>query len=1070
MAEREGNELSAPRPAKKPGVAAPGPNASGSNPVAPNAPASKVGPNASGPRPVVKKSPIPGYVLEAEVGRGGMGIVYRARQESIGRVVAVKVLPPQATKNQQFVERFLREAKAAAKLNHENVVAAIDAGRAGEVVYFVMEFVDGETARERLDRGGPLPIADVLRILRDTAAALVHAQRHSLVHRDVKPDNIMLNKDGRAQLCDLGLARLAPQAGDPLTGARTGIAEGTPYYMAPEQARGFADIDLRADLYALGATAYHLLTGEYPFDGEDARAVMVKAVNDPFPDIAAKRKDAPRALVDLVRRLTVKDREKRLQSPEEVLRALDALIAPQTPPPMRAEAPERSRTPLVAGAAAGALLLAVLAMKLTGGKPADIDASRDLDPRKAAGGADPAREKDPQRVAKTERQADPRPRAAPSQTTREAEASLRLQEIRVLLGARPDPREAVRRYRWIAEKYGGTKAASDADAEARTIEQRQADSLDRKLRDLATIAGDQVNHGDFAAAADQYAPLLAEEKGGPGEEKIAAALAQVDKLCLDALKKAEARARALAAKDDFAGAEKVLDEFAARATEAPRARTIEIKSSLAAAHVSNEAAKEAKETADTVRAMLRQGQYDEALVLLDKAAADPRFAPYKPGIDSMRANVETTRHAAEAVRKRFAALAGQEVEIPLVAGESIAGKVIDFDYANMALRLREPGVKEPIPVRIREMGAAFVVKTVAAEASYDGHFGAALVLLYQRAIDAAAAELKAAAALKPVPPSVEAELKQAQDALPEVVAAGCLDRVHALLLEKGRHEKALACAERLRTGDLKDTAFAKSRASDIRAAWVKARAAQLVEGPLQSLFEGKVTGKRGQRATVSYTFNEAKEVGDWFADAKVPGFEMSRATWLSGSCEMTGRVVWRGAFKGDAQLEASVRTVASNGLVSTPANANFVLYDKGAPWTGWFVGVAATCPTASNFHLSPQAPVKPGAMFAMPCHMIGRSQGTFATTDWLWASRGPAVPGGTAYKVDILSKNHRIAAGFLNTPIPSLPIPAEDQEGGVAIEPFGSKVNVDSVRLQGVIDEAWLEKAAAARANLDFQR
>jgi serine/threonine-protein kinase len=1022
-------------------------------------------PASSGKEPARRASPIPGFTLEREVGRGGMGIVYRARQTSIGRVVAVKVLPPAATKNQQFVERFLREAKAAAKLNHENVVAAIDAGRAGDIVYFVMEFVDGETARERLDREGPLPVEDVVRILRDTARALVHAQKHSLVHRDVKPDNIMLNKDGRAQLCDLGLARLAPQRGDAQAAAKTGIAEGTPYYMAPEQARGFADIDIRADLYALGVTAYHLLTGEYPFDGDDARAVMVKAVNDPFPDIAAKRPDLPRGLVDLIARLVEKDREKRLASPEEAVRALDALEAP-APAPVAAPAAPSNRAAIFAGAATGALVLALLVSKLFGGKtPPAPEPGSEPAPRPAV----VARHDEPRPAEPPAAGPEPAP-ARPAASAREAEAALKLKSLRLELGPQAEPRRASARLREVAQAYPGTRAATDAEDEARAIEDRQADALERKMKDLAPMADDLLARGEFAGAAAKYAPLLAQEKGGPGEDRVGSEVARIEGLCADAEKKAEARAKSLAAKEKFEEAAKVLDDFAAKATDAPKAEARKLLAALTDSRVSAEAAKDAKEAADGVRALLRAGRYDDALAALDKAAADPRFQPFKAGIDSMRAQVVLLKQSADAVRARFAALAGQDVEVPLLVGETLKGRAQDFDAATLALRIREAGAKEPVPVRLREMQGPYVVSALGHAHGDGGHLGAGLVLLYAQAVAAAASELELARADAPLPPSVEAELKQAQDGLPEVAAAAALDRAQALLLEKGRHERALACAEKLRAGEWKDTAFAKAHAADLRAAWTKARARELEEGPLQAFFEGKLAGKRGQRVTVTYGFAEAREALDWRADDKAEGFSGSKVTPLANSVELTGRVVWRGQFKGDVEVQALVRTVASNGLVTTPANANFVIYDRGAPWTGWFCGVAATCPESSTFHLSPRAVMRPGAVFESPSHMIGRAQGTYNTTEWLWASRGPAVPGGRPYKIEIATKAHRFLAAFLEAPIPPIPMPAEDQAGGIAVVPFSSKVTLEQVKLQGTLDEAWLEREALARAEADFQK
>jgi serine/threonine-protein kinase len=1019
-----------------------------------------------------RRGPIPGYALEREVGRGGMGIVYRARQESIGRVVAVKVLPPQAAKNREFSERFLREAKAAAKLNHENVVAAIDAGRAGDLVYFVMEFVEGETARQRLDREGPLPVEDVLRILRDIARALVHARKHGLVHRDVKPDNIMLNRDGRAQLCDLGLARLALPGGTPAAGGekapeRTGIAEGTPYYMAPEQARGLADIDIRADLYALGATAYHLLTGEYPYDGEDARSIMLQQVNDPFPDVRAKRPETPEALAALIGRLVEKEREKRMAGPAEVVAALDEILGEG---PL---APAARRRPALlapaAGAAAALLGAVVLFAWLRAGPKPDPAAAIARPPAPGPTAAGPARPDPPSPPAPSAAGAGspaPAARAAPSRTAREAEAALELEKVRATLAGSPESRDQARAFRAVAAAYEGTPAADIAEAEAKAIDARIERTLEKRLSEAASQAAGLVLKGEFGRAAALYAPLFREEKGGPGEAKVAAEIEKIEKLCGEALARAEREARAFAAREAHDDALRRLEDFAAHATEAGAARALALRDEIARSRAAAEAAREAGEAAERVRALLRDGRYAEALQALDRAAKDPRFEPYRSGIESLRSVVETTRDAADGVLARFQRLVGEDAEVPLTIGETIVGKVQGFDPAALAIAVREPGAKDLTPVRLRDMAPAFIAKVVAPEPRWEAHYGAGLVLLNARAVAAAAAELQAAAEERPLPKSVAAELARAQAEEPEILAAACLERARAHE-EHGRFERALALAERLRTGDLKESAFARGHAAEVKAAWTRARAEQLASGPLQGYFAGKVTGKRGARATIAYTFADAREAQDWRAATGDPGFDKSKVTPIPGACEMTGRVVWRGAFRGDVTLEAVVRTAASSLVSGTPANANFVLYDRGAPWTGWFLGIAAECPGEKTYRLAKEAVVRPGGAFGAPSHVIGRSLGSFGRTDWLWASRGPAVPGGEPFRVEIAARSRRFAASFLKQQV-AVPFPADDAAGGVAIVPFAAKVTIEEIRLQGVIDEDWLEAEAKARADTEY--
>src|SRR3954452_1008176 len=225
-----------------------------------------------------KGSVIPGYQLLSKLGKGAMATVYKARQLSLDRIVAVKVLPDRMSENPEFVDRFYKEGKAAARLSHNNIVQAIDVGVSPDVYhYFVMEYIEGKTLYDIMQ---PPPVGDgrsftepeALEIGIQMADALAHAHQRNLIHRDVKPKNILLTPGGVAKLTDLGLAR----AMDDKEAAETeaGKAYGTPYYISPEQIRGDVDIDFRADIYSLGATMYHLVTGKPPFDGETPSAVM----------------------------------------------------------------------------------------------------------------------------------------------------------------------------------------------------------------------------------------------------------------------------------------------------------------------------------------------------------------------------------------------------------------------------------------------------------------------------------------------------------------------------------------------------------------------------------------------------------------------------------------------------------------------------------------------------------------------------------------------------------------------------------------------------------------------------
>ncbi|MDA0837819.1 MAG: FHA domain-containing serine/threonine-protein kinase [Planctomycetota bacterium] len=220
-------------------------------------------------------SSIPNFKFLKNVGNGTAGTVYLAEQLSIGRRVAIKILDEELAANPGFIRNFQREAKSAASLNHPNVIQAIDFGESGGYHYFVMEYVDGESLATILKRERRLDESRVAHIGYRIASALQHAAKHNLIHRDVKPANIMLNSQGQAKLCDLGLARTIMSEHS----TRSGTAAGTPAYMSPEQAMGRGDLDFRTDIFSLGTTLYHLLTGTIPFKANNLPELLDKIVN-----------------------------------------------------------------------------------------------------------------------------------------------------------------------------------------------------------------------------------------------------------------------------------------------------------------------------------------------------------------------------------------------------------------------------------------------------------------------------------------------------------------------------------------------------------------------------------------------------------------------------------------------------------------------------------------------------------------------------------------------------------------------------------------------------------------------
>ena len=249
----------------------------------------------------------PAYELDAEIGRGGMGIVYCARDNRLKRQVAVKLLPPELAFRTDIRSRFLREAETAAQLSHPNIVPIYTVEERDNLVYFIMAFIAGDNLGKRLEDLGAMEPEEVRRILREVADALAYAHRRNVVHRDIKPDNILLDADtGRAMVTDFGIARALTDKNDSRLTA-TGMAIGTPAYMSPEQSAGESEIDGRSDLYSLGVVGYQMATGELPFNAPNTPSMLVKHLSERPVPVEQKRPDLPEDLSRVIMLLLEKD-------------------------------------------------------------------------------------------------------------------------------------------------------------------------------------------------------------------------------------------------------------------------------------------------------------------------------------------------------------------------------------------------------------------------------------------------------------------------------------------------------------------------------------------------------------------------------------------------------------------------------------------------------------------------------------------------------------------------------------------------------------------------------------------
>jgi serine/threonine-protein kinase len=642
-----------------------------------------------------RRHSIEGYEIVSKLGKGGMGAVYLARQLSLGKLVAVKILPPKLASNEDYLKRFRREAVATAKLNHPNIVAAYDVGESNGYNYFVMEYVEGETVKDLLERTGIIEEARALEIVTQIADALSHAWQHEIVHRDIKPANIMINKQGQAKLCDLGLA-IDRKEDQSIT--RSGVIMGTPYYLSPEQARS-EELDIRSDIYSLGATLFHMATGAVPYEGDTPAVILTKHLSEPPPDPLARNPLLSKGICYIIAKMMAKDREARYQTPDELLADLRELRErsflrgkPYAPAARTAHPPEtEARTVRVRRV----LILGIVLFPLAAAGAAAI-----VDPALPARVAERARALWRGREALLQslpRVDDKSETALAAAREAEREAERRFDEAERFAAAHPDEAEEARdRFAKIVEDYGRTGTALKARARIASINNR----IDRDAKSLffglAVEARELRDRGDYAGALAALARFPARYAQTVWGAQAARERDLVVEAARARWREMAERARGLEAGGDFEGARREIepalgfgvDEVKALAeAEAARldARGREAGEAAARAAQAERARLLAKLLAE-IGAPMRAGRLEEAAAVAAAAAHAPELARVREAAAAVCGDVELLLAAARRLEERLGAARGTDVRLR-IGGVERAGAVDAVRDGRLYLRL-----------------------------------------------------------------------------------------------------------------------------------------------------------------------------------------------------------------------------------------------------------------------------------------------------------------------------------------------------------------------------------------------
>jgi len=810
------------------------------------------------PAPAKPGRRLANFLLLSRIGSGGMGVVFRAIQLTTGRHVALKILPRRFARDRAYIQRFLREAQAAAKLDHPNIVRAIDAGEAHGRFYFAMELVAGETLKQRIRRLGPLPEDEVVEIGRQVAMALEHASARGIVHRDVKPANILITPEGVVKLADLGLARHAADGSVTIGGAPIG----TPLYMSPEQAKGREDVDVRSDIYSLGATLYHAATGSPPFTGPNSAAIITKHLFERPAPPSERRPQLSEDFSLVVLKMLAKRPADRYQSPARLIRDLERVADGR--PPIGAlsrttsnalrRTRRRKRSPIATLVTAAMAFACLAGLWCFLAAPSGRDPSCGQSTAIAGSGPTPATPLDPPR-----RQPQPLPATVrsrqPAQSRDPAMAELRRALEWANAGSRK-PEDIIRVLKRVIARHPGSAAAARAQREIARLQRQIAARENAALQKTLAQARDLCSQERFAQAAallDTFArdhPRLARQADQARGEVVAQAVARERQL--------RDQARRLVQSGDFDAAIALYQRIASFGLQQLAARARREISLLQQRKA--KAAKQALEKARDayldlrldLRPLLAARRYREAAEALRRALSRPELRPLASDLEADLADIRTLMAFWEAARRGAASLQpGTPFSIGGIRGKFVRfqGGTIEINASGITCRKSLDALKPDELVALAARGIP--EKAQAALAS-------ALFLLVEGRFTAARKALAEAREAGADPSRYLALVERWRADALELKARQLLASADNLARQEKWDEVAktlAACRKECGT----TRTFARNRRR-IEQLSVDARCATLTAA---DLFNGAARTLPDGRIALSYDFSDPAQLADW---------------------------------------------------------------------------------------------------------------------------------------------------------------------------------------------------------------